>query len=453
MRIKLPLYALILILLPSFASVANACTCGGIKPCEAYAAASVVFVGQVIKTGIKTAPGRVPANAMSTTFTSSSLAARFRIEEAFLGLKGSEIEVSGGGTTCDYEFKEGERYVVFAYRDSGIVHTTICSGTAPLTESKEALDYLRKAAKQSSGTTVLGDIHRHSNRGTSEELMSQPIADAEIILDDGKQRFRARSGPDGKFVLNGIAQGSYRVQTNPPTNSSSMDGMAEEPRNEWQLEVPPHGCVQTWFVARPEGEISGTVVDYSGVVARDLEPELIPVDEALTESNYRSVRLSDRSTFKFTFLPAGRYYLGFNLRSGPSLIEPYPEFYYPGVENRSEATIITLTEGQKILDLDLHRPLRLAERMIEGIAVWPDGRPFVRNCGISLVNPRNGYREGNCVSTDDEGRFRLKAIEGQTYNLAATLRDPKSVALISSKPLVVKVGKDNSPVKLVVEYP
>jgi hypothetical protein len=90
--------------------------------------------------------------------------------------------------------------------------------------------------------------------------------------------------------------------------------------------------------------------------------------------------------------------------------------------------------------------------MIEGIAVWPDGKPYVENCGISLKNPRTDYREGNCVSPDAAGRFKIKGIEGQTYHLVATLRG-QAQDLISSKPVVVKVEKDNAPVKLVVESP
>ena len=193
--------------------------------------------------------------------------------------------------------------------------------------------------------------------------------------------------------------------------------------------------------------------DASGIVAADIEPELIPIDKGADKSDLRTAKLGDFSSFKFSFLPPGRYYLGFNLRAGPSLMEPYPEFYYPGVEERAKATIITLTEGQKLSDISLLRPLRLAERMIEGIAVWPNGRPFVSNCGIQLINPRSGYREGNCVSTDNQGYFKIKAVEGQTYELSASTTSGKSVGLVNTKPLVIRVEKENRPVKLIVELP
>jgi hypothetical protein len=284
------------------------------------------------------------------------------------------------------------------------------------------------------------------------EPRAEPVAKTEIILDNGKQQFRAVSDASGKFALSGIKPGRYRVHTNPVTNASHLDPVTEEPRTEWELDMPAHGCVQTWFMFRPGGEISGRVGDDSGTVGEDIWPELVFADEKNTDISIRSGKLSEEKTFKFAFLPPGRYYVGFNLRGGPSIQSPYPEFYYPGVEDRSKATLITLTEGQKVTDLDLRRPLRLAERIIEGVAVWPDGRPFVENCGIALTNPRTGYREGNCVPTDAEGRFKVKGIEGQTYRLAAWIVSPEK-GLISSRPVIVKVEKDNRSVKLVVELP
>ncbi|HYE75482.1 MAG TPA: hypothetical protein VEF04_19220, partial [Blastocatellia bacterium] len=85
-NIKTFLLALTMVLLPSLASIAKACTCGQISPCEAYANASVVFVGLVSKTATEsTKSGRLPSNEMSTTLASGNPVARFKVEEAFLG--------------------------------------------------------------------------------------------------------------------------------------------------------------------------------------------------------------------------------------------------------------------------------------------------------------------------------------------------------------------------------
>ena len=133
-------------------------------------------------------------------------------------------------------------------------------------------------------------------------------------------------------------------------------------------------------------------------------------------------------------------------------MSPYLEFYYPGVEDRSKATLIMLAEGQTISNLNLRRPLRLAERIIEGVAVWPDGKPYSESCGVELINPRTGYREGNCVPGDAEGRFKIKAIEGQTYHLVGSIVGPKG-GLISSRPVVVKVEKITVPSNSLWNHP
>jgi len=453
LKINHLLAALVLLLLPSLASVTKACTCGGASPCESYASASVVFVGRVTQIGLKASSRSLPDNAMSTTLTDGGvLAAQFKVEEPFLGVRVAQVEVLGQGTTCDYPFKSGERYLVFAYKDpkTRTFHTNICSGTASLAESNDTLAYLRQAAKRPAGGAFFGEVVREVYG--EAEPRAEPIARTEIILKNGKEQYRGLSDANGKFELRGIKPGRYRVHTNPATNSSRLDVMAKEPREEWELDMPAHGCVEAWFAARPDGEISGTVRDESGTVGGDIYPEILFADEKPSDTSFRQEMLNESKAFKFSFLRPGRYYLGFNLRGGPSIDSPYPEFYYPGVEDRSKATVITVGEGQKITDLVLRRPLRLAERMIEGIAVWPDGKPYVENCGISLKNPRTDYREGNCVSPDAAGRFKIKGIEGQTYHLVATLRG-QAQDLISSKPVVVKVEKDNAPVKLVVESP
>jgi hypothetical protein len=54
-------------LLICFSSKADACTCGSILPCQAYAGVQVVFVGVVTKTGTVNSKGLMPSTAMSTT--------------------------------------------------------------------------------------------------------------------------------------------------------------------------------------------------------------------------------------------------------------------------------------------------------------------------------------------------------------------------------------------------
>jgi hypothetical protein len=119
----------------------TACTCGGIKPCEAKAHADAVFTGVVTKTRIDTVPRQFPDTGISTNPTTGGRVAQLTIERAFRGIEGKEVEIFGTATTCDYDFKEGEHYLVYAYRmpDGKNFYTHLCSGTSPVSQATEAI--------------------------------------------------------------------------------------------------------------------------------------------------------------------------------------------------------------------------------------------------------------------------------------------------------------------------
>lgn len=438
-RLKAPTLLLLLLPLLYFAAPASACTCGGtIQPCRAYAYASVVFVGVVTVKG-----GAAP----------DSPATRFRVEEAFLGVRGNEVAVTSGGTNCDYEFKVGERYLVYGYPtpDGAAVHTNICAGTAPLGEAGEHVAYLRGVAKSSVGGTFVGDVSRYFYDTRQNKWNDRPARGVQVILESGGRRFRSTTDAKGNFVVPGLPRGRYRVRTVPAANFSSVEISSREPRAAWELDLPDHGCVKNWFVFRPRGELSGQVSGVGRLPREDLWVEIIFADHPNTEENgLESAKVGPDGRFKFNFLPAGRYLVGFNLKTGPFRDYPFAEFYYPGVAARESATVISLGEGARVSGLKLPSPERVPESTVEGVAVWPDGKPAV-GVSIQLNHPRTGWRDGNPVETDAHGRFSIKGIEGLTYELTALVH--KGIPLVNSKPLVVKVRKVNRPVRLVVEVP
>jgi hypothetical protein len=412
------------------ASRADACSCGPVLPCEAYARAQVVFVGLVTKTGRVSSKGLMPSTAMSTTLTDGATSAHFKIEETLLGTKDVEIDVFGEGTTCDYYFEQGKRYLVYAYRssDGTTLHTNICAGTAPVHESRKHLSYLHEVKNRPSGSVFLGRVNREFHGP----------AQGTVIIESGGRILRARINARGHFAFKNLSAGKYLVHTLPRANSSSLDVMAEDPRTQWEIEIPDHGCIKEWFQVRPEGEISGQLI--GGMEkTNDLWVDILFAGrpkQARTNFNQAPVNADGR--FKFSFLPPGRYFIGFNLTSGPYLDYPYAESYYPGVPNRTRAKIISIGNNQRISGINLPFPTRVPERTIEGVAVWPDNQ-LAAHVLIDLVNPRTGYTERNTVQTDEVGRFSMPGMEGQTYGLSALVN--KGIPLVHSRPLMIKVRR------------
>ena len=68
----------------------------------------------------------------------------FRAEEPFEGTKTEYVEVYGSGTTCDYHFSVGTRYLVYGWLgEDGEIRTAKCTRTALLSEVDKDLRFLR----------------------------------------------------------------------------------------------------------------------------------------------------------------------------------------------------------------------------------------------------------------------------------------------------------------------
>ncbi len=449
MKILLPIAAVGLLVCLS--SQADACTCGSVLPCESYAGAQVVFVGRVAKTETVSSSGLMPSRAISTTLTNGTRAAHFKIDEAFLGIDKSEVDIFGEATTCDYFFEEGAQYLVYAYRsaDGKTLHTNLCAGTAPLREASVHLAYLRGLKNQRLGSVFSGRVREQYYNFRKQQFDGRPTPRAVVTLESGDRLFRARSNAKGEFALAGLAGGRYKVHTNPVANHSSVNILAELPQTEWDIDIPDHGCLRSWFEIRPQEEISGQLTGKRDNPDR-LWVDIRFADRKNTDRNrIGQAQVDAEGRFKSSFLHPGKYVIGFNLESGPSLDYPYPEFYYPGVTNRSRAKVIT-AGPKRIEGISFPVPERVPERTIEGVAVWPNNKPAA-NAWIELVNPRTGYRDGNGVQADEQGRFSIPGMEGQTYGVSALVN--KGIPLVHSKPLMIKVEQVNKPVRLVIRVP
>lgn len=131
---------------------ASACLCGPIDPMELFEEADAVFAGRVTADG--ESAGRPAEFRVARVWKGSDYAIRF------VGV-GGVIRPDGlvTVTSCDPQFRQGEEYLVYAYRvDAGEPLQTSYCGIAWLGHAQAHLDALREGRLPRTGTAaVLGN--------------------------------------------------------------------------------------------------------------------------------------------------------------------------------------------------------------------------------------------------------------------------------------------------------
>lgn len=122
----------------------------GPGPCAAFTRDNAVFVGRVVDI--------VRSGNPETLFT--ALTVRFAVEQSFKGLsagqKTVEVKTGAGGGDCGYNFKPGERYLVFAGQSEGVLLTSICSNTQPASGAEDDIDLINALLSGRPETRIFG---------------------------------------------------------------------------------------------------------------------------------------------------------------------------------------------------------------------------------------------------------------------------------------------------------
>ena len=425
------------LLLFAFATQAVACSCAGPqRPCEAYGDASAIFVGTVTfstTTKIKEA---------GYEFTKRKV--RFHIDRPLRNVEATDVEVLTGlgDSDCGYGFRLGGQYLVYAHSDNNkTLQTSICTRTRPISEATADLEYIRGLSNATPGGTIFGEVRlRHPSR--ENEYPWPPVKDARLLF-SGPKQFEGKTDDDGKYSVSGIPPGKYKVRIDLPEGLSIYNP-------EHELEVHDRGCRQVFFLAEPDTRITGKVLDAQGMSAADVLMELVPVTREVGK-HPEYVRTDKEGRYVLKLVKPGRYYLGVRIvGSAGATYVPYPQTYYPGVKDRSQATVITISEAQRIELDELILPARLIERTLNGIVVDADGTLVA---GAVVWLKERQYEDSDMPyrrETDSEGRFSYPVYEGIKYELNANV-DVDGRRVKRTEPLEIVITSNQEPIKLVLK--
>lgn len=386
-----------------------ACECIATGPaCSEYARYAVVFSGIVTSIAGEDNPPQI------NSYRQTMRRVHFGLLENLRGAETSDIEIltGMGGGDCGYPFRVGESYLVYAYAWQGRLTTGICSRTRLLSNAKEDLDYIHSLATAPPGASVFGSLMRlfPPEQGASRR---EPLGGIKVVVASTTGEIHtATSGPDGRFLVEGLEAGKYTVAPQFPDSLTLRDSRAR------QIVLVEHGCAQENFYAIANGRISGRVLNADSTPAAQVPVLLVPAGDAQAPaaySSYMHTQANGDGHFEFKGVAPGEYVLGVSLLNPPSELAPFPKTFYPGVDRFDGATHLKLGEAGQISNLQFQLPPKLTATKLSILVVWPDGR---RVAGAEVVvNDTEFNGPPWSWHADNDGRAEAPVFEGRTYSL------------------------------------
>ena len=218
------------------ASESSACSCAvSPSPCASTAGADAVFVGRVI---------------------SASSPVQFDVEQAFKGVSVGPVSIGNGPGTCALTFIAGERYIIYAYRDTASerLTTNMCTRTRrlrdPIAGSDLAFLELRASGRLPGGlltgavldATPILDARQPGPRGLAGVRIR-------VTPSDGSPPLTTSSRWDGSYRLTGVPPGKFTVTADLPATF--------EPATAVPGEMTTTSCAEVHVEAFVDGRLEG----------------------------------------------------------------------------------------------------------------------------------------------------------------------------------------------------
>lgn len=386
-------------------------------------------------------------------FTTNGRFTRFKIENGFRGAEGETIDTFEHGTSCDYHFKPGERYFVYAGRNAkdGRLYVSSCSATRTIDQASNDVAYAEGVKRNEPTPSIIGSVTRETRRKANEYRQFVAVEGVRVLADGPNKRTEAYTDSKGVFRFFGLEPGEYNIRA-----LTSSDLRVTYGSNTFTVRVLDGRCSGGQFALTSLPTISGRVLNADGLPEK-IRLSLVPLDDAGNEippaEGPIETYSSDKGEYTFNGLAPGRYLVAVNWRNQPGTYDPpYPRAYLPGVSQRGQATVIDVSDGAQVNAGDFTLPSQLVRRIIEGVVLQANGAPAAN----ALITVEFTDREwSETASADGEGRFKVTLFDGFRYLIAGEVRREVQGRWTGthSLPKEVVVGPTNEPVMLTISRP
>jgi hypothetical protein len=414
---------------------AAACSCmpSG-PPCQAYFQSDAVFVGTVRSIELR------KTKLEAVDFPVDRRVVHLTVERTARGVQGADVDVvtGTGGGDCGYDFKVGERYVVYAHRgQDGSLGTGICSRTRPLGEAAEDLAYVSAIPSTGRGAEVLGTVKHWERNAETGKSVEELIPDVQVLVRGSKGVFSGMTGADGRYTIPGVPPGSYETEVLPPPQFS--------PRHlSRKFDIKdPRACQVEDFGLQYAGRVAGVVLDAADQPAAQVRVEIArasaPDDPIFLDSSATATTDSN-GLFELVDVQPGSYVVGVGLTT---VVDP-AVVYHRTVFPRA----IEVGKGNRVEVGTLHLPQPSRRYELTGVAVGADGVPIA---GASVYLQGQRFRQATtAIRTAADGSFALPVFEGQSYTVRAYVNVTAAPVRQASAQEAITISGQPSPIRLVL---
>ncbi|MEZ5428118.1 MAG: carboxypeptidase-like regulatory domain-containing protein [Pyrinomonadaceae bacterium] len=211
-----------------------------------------------------------------------------------------------------------------------------------------------------------------------------------------------------------------------------------------------------------KASLRGRLLKSNGKPLPYTEIELVPVDSDIQLNDGRLMAISTASgRFSFIDVPDGKYTLSINFDEKPTETSPYPTYFYPDTELRSEADVFEFNASSRFAPVTFRLLPKLVGRKLGGRVLWENGEPV--SDAFIYINDIE-YNETFSVSsikTDFDGKFTVSGFEGRKYVVGAVLfermgrnlLEAAGPVLASNRTEIFRLDAKTPPLKIILEEP
>lgn len=436
-----------------FANVVSyACSCalrGAIN--EAYDGSDIVMIVKIADIK-KQASERDRTGAYAT------------VEKIYKGAvkPGERILIEGGFTSCDRPIGEnriGKDLLLFSGMPKegikGSFSFTRCGHDEWVEFAGADLLYLDNLQKVRGKSRLSGTLtYQEDSPVKGRSGRYYPLEGRRVTIRGNEKTYEAVTDKNGVWEIYDLPQGSYTISV--PENSEwkvegrlaswdykfgkDLDAKFESPefkavevkyemyednRPVISLYLLANRHVETNHEYGPRNELRGIVTGPDGKPLNDVHLDLVTA-----EGNHQYYlgcfdNTNEAGKFLFDDVPPGKYYLVANYipwearTDKISAEQPFEGIIYPGVKERSQATVIEIKNGDNRRGFDFKIPKVYETVNVSGKFIFADGKPVTHGfISFKAENSETGVDRNAFGRLDDKtGEFDFKVLKGSKGNL------------------------------------